>query len=60
MVSCGESGQTSKEEKIDDLMERAENAKRDGDFNDPYDYHQDVGLQTEIASDMLTWKTQSP
>jgi len=54
LVSCGESGQTSKEEKMNDLMDRAENAKRDGDFNDPYDYHQAiVGLQTEIASDML-------
>ena len=57
LVSCGESGQTSKEEKIDDLMERAENAKRDGDFNDPYDYHQAiVGLQTEIASNLLNLK----
>lgn len=59
LVSCGESGQTSKEEKIDDLMERAENAKREGDFNDPYDYHQAiVGLQTEIASDMLNLENE--
>ena len=59
LVSCGESGQTSKEEKIDDLMERAEKAKREGGFNDPYDYHQAiVGLQTEIASDMLNLENE--
>ena len=59
LVSCGESGQASKEEKMSDLIERAEKAKRDGDFNDPYDYHQAiVGLQTEIASDMLNLENE--
>ena len=60
MISCGDSVSESKKEQMTDLMDRAEKAKRNGNFNDPFDYNQAiVGLQTEIANQILTCENRN-
>lgn len=51
VASCGNG---SKEERIDELMDRSEEAKTTNHYDNAFDYHQAmVGLQTEIAIQML-------
>ncbi len=51
VASCGNG---SKEDRIDELMDRSEEAKTNNHYDNAFDYHQAmVGLQTEIAIQML-------
>ena len=51
VASCGNG---SKEERIDELIDRSEEAKTNNHYDNAFDYHQAmVGLQTEIAIQML-------
>ena len=52
--SCGESSQNSKQEIVDDLIEKGEEAKKNGNYSDPSEYFKAmVGLQTEIGQILI-------
>ena len=57
--SCGDSSQNSKQAEVDSLIEKAEEAKKNGNYSDPTEYFEGmVGLQTEIGQIMveLSWE----
>ena len=55
MASCGNA---SKEDQIEDLIDRADDAKTNSVYDDPYEYNQAIiGLQTEIGIQLIQAET---
>ena len=55
IASCGNG---SREDQIEDLMDRADEAKTDNFYDDPYEYNQAIiGLQTEIGYQLIQAET---